>query len=159
MYYFTADEHYFHKNVIRYCNRPFRGLEEMHSEIINRHNEIVGNKDIVVHLGDFSFGGKDKAGQIIAQLNGHHIFIEGSHDKWLKGANQIWAKKIDDMYVVCCHYPMLSWSRSHYGSIQLFGHHHGNIKPMPRQMDVGVDTNNFYPYSFDDIKEMLCSGE
>jgi len=28
-----------------------------------------------------------------------------------------------------------------------------------RSMDVGVDTNNFYPYSLEEIKETLCQNQ
>lgn len=58
------------------------------------------------------------------------------------------------------HYPMLSWPRSHYGSIQLHGHMHGSADDNMRNRqnnillyDVGVDANNFYPVSIEEILE------
>ena len=37
MYFFTADTHIGHDNIISHCNRPFENEIEMTSEIINRH--------------------------------------------------------------------------------------------------------------------------
>ena len=55
---FTANEHYGHANIIRYCNRPFTSVDEMDTEIIQRHNEIVKPKDVVIHAGDFTLSKK-----------------------------------------------------------------------------------------------------
>jgi calcineurin-like phosphoesterase family protein len=53
-FFFTADEHYGHANIIIYCNRPFTSVDEMDAEIIRRHNEMIGPKDVVIHAGDFT---------------------------------------------------------------------------------------------------------
>ncbi len=52
---------------------------------------------------------------------------------------------------------MQVWPRSHYGSIQLFGHSHGELEPIGRQYDVGVDNNNFYPVSENQIFAIMNS--
>ncbi len=44
--FFTVDEHHGHANIIKYCNRPFTSVDEMDAEIIQRHNEMVGSKDV-----------------------------------------------------------------------------------------------------------------
>ena len=49
------------------------------------------------------------------------------------------------------HYSMQVWNKSHHGSIHLFGHSHGSLKGIGRSMDVGIDTNNLYPYHLDEI--------
>lgn len=163
MYWFTADEHYGHKNVLRYCERPFLSIEEMDEELIARHNEVVGKNDTVIHAGDFTLF-KDR--QYVHQkycmrLNGKHIYLEGSHDYWLKGWRplQIWTKNIRNHYFVVCHYNMRVWPRSHYNSIHLFGHSHCGLNPMDKSFgkswDIGVDCNNFYPYSEEDIIKIM----
>ena len=157
MYFFTSDEHYQHANIIKYCNRPFENISEMDKEIIRRHNEVVKDNDIVVHAGDFMMGNKAFAAKYINQLNGKHIFIKGSHDKWLVGANQIWETSIEKTHIVVCHYSMRVWPKSHFGSWQLYGHNHGGLEPIGKQWDIGVDNNNFYPISFEQLKEIMKS--
>ena len=155
MYFFTADQHLGHSNIIRFCNRPFKNVYEMDKEIIKRHNEVVSNSDIVIHAGDFAYRNKLPAIKYIEQLNGNNIFIKGSHDKWNKTNNYLWMMNIDGHYVVVCHYPFKTWPRSHYGSINLYGHCHGSLGYMKNQIDIGVDTNDFYPYSFTQIIERI----
>lgn len=159
-YFFTADEHYYHENIIKYCNRPFENAEEMNEELIKRNNEKVDDEDIVYHLGDFTLKNTKIAEDIMWRLNGQHQFIKGSHDYWITsywGDDSPYLKeiKIQDIHITLCHYAMRTWPRSHHGSIQLFGHSHGHLSNLTKQIDVGVDTNNFYPYSFEEIKIKL----
>ena len=157
MYFFTADEHYGHKNIIQYCNRPFANVEEMNETIINNHNEVVGKRDIVVHAGDFcGLKNKDYVKPLVKRLNGQHIHLKGSHDYWLpKSAPTRWEKKIGDHYFVVDHYAMRVWHRSLYNSFQLYGHSHGSREPIGKQHDIGVDNNNFYPVSDEQIVEIM----
>jgi hypothetical protein len=64
--FFTSDTHINHKNICRGVTswtgdlnrtRDFDSLESMNSTIINNINNRVGQDDILVFLGDFSFGG------------------------------------------------------------------------------------------------------
>lgn len=155
-YFFTADEHYGHHNIIEYCDRPFKAIDEMNDTIIANHNAVVSEKDTVIHAGDFTLRGKRYAEHMISQLEGNHIFIRGSHDYWLpKTHTQIWERKVIGMYIVVCHYAMRTWPRSHHGSIQLYGHSHGKLEPIGLQYDVGVDNNDFYPVSDEQIKKIM----
>lgn len=161
MYYFTADEHYGHKNIIKYCNRPFKTVEEMDATIIDNHNKVVTDRDIVVHAGDFTLNCNIDVinKRYLEKLNGEHIFVRGSHDYWMnksdKHYHEIWEKKIEGQWVVVCHYAMRRWARSHYGAWNLHGHSHGELKPEGKQYDIGVDNNNFYPISFNDVAEIM----
>lgn len=53
--FFTSDTHFWHENIIKFCNRPFSSVEEMNDTIIENWNKVVGENDIVFHLGDFVF--------------------------------------------------------------------------------------------------------
>ena len=158
MYWFTADEHLGHENIIKYCNRPFSTVEEMDATIIDNYNQVVLKDDIVVHAGDFCWlnNFKDVYKIYVQKLNGTQIFLRGSHDHWLPYSSKyIWTKRIEGQLVVVCHYAMLRWPGSHYNSWQLFGHSHGRLVAEGKQYDIGVDNNNFYPVSFDQLVNIM----
>ena len=159
MYFFTADFHWDHAKIIEYSNRPFSSVEEMNEELIKRHNEVVRKGDIVIYAGDLTWLKNRKIIQerLISRLKGDLIFLRGSHDRWLSGANQIWEKMVDGHYIVVCHYCMRTWARSHYNSWHLFGHSHGRLPPIGKSHDIGVDTHNFYPYSMDEVIEIMSN--
>lgn len=168
-YWFTADEHYAHWNINKFCNRGFKDLHTMHKALRDNFNSVVGKRDITCHLGDFSL--ETDYNQVytkyIQPLNGLHYFLKGSHDTWLKREEKsnppyqypyLIEQSFNEHYIVLCHYCMTTWPRSHWGSIQLFGHSHGRLikdEVGAHQMDVGVDTNNFFPYSLDEIVKEL----
>ena len=155
-HWFIADEHYGHTNIIGYTNRPFKSVQEMNEAMISNHNKVVGQEDVVIHAGDFTLKDKQYAAKIIKRLNGKHIFLKGSHDRWLnKNTNMIWEGMIEKQFVVICHYCLRTWARSHYNTWLLFGHSHGKLEPIGKSWDIGVDNNNFYPVSFEQIKEIM----
>jgi calcineurin-like phosphoesterase family protein len=80
--------------------------------------------------------------------------------------------KIRNVNFILCHYPLLTWDKSHYGSIHLHGHSHGGVGCIGisglgssgggkhgYRMDVGVDCNNFYPVSITDILNRIDAYE
>lgn len=159
MYYFTADEHFGHENILGYCDRPFENADEMDNAIIERFNFVVKPTDTTIHAGDFTLKGKETAENYIRRLNGKHIFLKGSHEYWNRELPSILERHFNKIFIVVCHYAMRRWARSYHGSIQLYGHSHGKLRPEKNQMDIGVDTNNFYPYSLEDIKRKLLNNK
>lgn len=53
--YFTSDTHFYHSNIIDFCKRPFKNVEDMNETLIENWNRVVGQDDIVFHLGDFAW--------------------------------------------------------------------------------------------------------
>ena len=160
-YWFTSDTHFNHAKVIQYANRPFKDVAEMNETIIERWNERVRPGDFIYHLGDF--GWKD-CSEIIKRLRGQKFLIIGSHDaeadrlkKYFCQLTPLKSIKIGIQTIVLCHTAMRVWDKSHYGSWHLFGHSHGNLGPFGKSFDVGVDTHNFYPYSFDEISAKMAT--
>lgn len=80
MNYYISDLHLFHEAAIRFDDRPFRDLEEMHTEIVKRWNEKVNNGDTVYILGDVSMRGKNEnLIALVAILKGKKVLIRGNH--------------------------------------------------------------------------------
>ena len=167
----TADTHFGHNNIIKYCNRPFSSVEDMDEELISLWNAVVRKNDIIYHLGDFSL--KKSVDEYLSQLNGQIKLVPGGHDYWLKkiDLNKYKGKleilplyksiKVYGERVVLCHYPMASWEASFHGSLHLHGHSHGKMEKIPNRFDVGVDCNNFEPFNLECIIEnlVLSNGE
>jgi calcineurin-like phosphoesterase family protein len=79
--FFWSDPHFFHKNVIRLCNRPFADLTEMHETLIKNYNSVVGPDDVCVWVGDCFFAKNLQSCKgIMDRLNGRKILVRGNHD-------------------------------------------------------------------------------
>ena len=81
----TADHHFHHKNIIEYCGRPFKTVEEMDRVMMEKWNNKVSKDDLVIHLGDFALGTKEKIKETREKLNGTIILIKGNHDRVTNG--------------------------------------------------------------------------
>jgi calcineurin-like phosphoesterase family protein len=181
MIYFTADNHFCHQNIISTCERPFTDVHEMNKAMIERWNTHVTPRDEVYILGDFLYRGTGKeANEILSKLKGRKYLIKGNHEKYLsepdfkqdafEWVNDYHVLKYDGKAIVLFHYPMLSWHKSHRGSIHLYGHVHNSAERNPefgekikllgsRAINVGVDVNDFYPVSIKRILEMVGENE
>lgn len=158
---FTADTHFGHENIIKYCNRPFDSAEQMGNYYRHNHNSLVDNEDIVIFLGDVFF--KDR--EIFNTLSGIKFVVKGNHDYKVsfKGINaeildQICQITLDEHKAVLCHYPLFSWNGKNHGYLHLYGHVHNNEEqfcPFNNSVNVGVDVHGFCPENFDDILEYL----
>lgn len=68
--FFSSDLHFGHKNIIKYCTRPFESVEEMNKKLIENWNSVVTNDDTVFFLGDAGFGSVTKICECVKRLNG-----------------------------------------------------------------------------------------
>jgi calcineurin-like phosphoesterase family protein len=75
-----GDPHFGHKNIIKYCERPFECEDAMDEVLIHNWNSVVKNGHIVYINGDFSMRGKEETTKIISRLNGIKYLIRGNHD-------------------------------------------------------------------------------
>lgn len=180
-YFFTSDYHLEHANIIRLCNRPHANKDEMYEDILKKHNAVVKHNDTIYDLGDIFYRGDYKLlPEYLGSFNGRRIILSGNHDKDLKkcfkkgllnklinknklvildpfrpNQNVIQSIWVNNQHIVLSHYALRSWPSSFRGSWNLFGHSHGNLEGFSKSMDVGVDTNDFRPYSFDEISQII----
>lgn len=123
----------------------------MDAALIERWNAVVGPDDMVWHLGDVARRPSDVPA-LLDRLHGTKHLLRGNNDPDTTLAAPGWASvgdyaelEVDGHALVLCHYPFRSWNGQHRGAINLHGHSHGRLKPMPRQFDVGVDVRGFAP--------------
>ena len=87
MIYFTADTHFGHENVIRFCSRPFSCAAEMDEALIENWNSRVKGNDTVYVLGDMFFRSVNFE-EILKRLKGKKRLIVGNHDgSWMTKAD------------------------------------------------------------------------
>lgn len=149
--FFTADTHFGDHRTINIQRRPFASVAEMDALLIERWNATVSAGDEVWHLGDVARRAADVPA-LLEQLNGTKHLIRGNNDPAVTLTAASWASvadyvelEEDGRKLVLCHYPFRSWNGQSRGAINLHGHSHGRLKPMPRQFDVGVDARAFAP--------------
>lgn len=182
--FWTSDSHYFHNNILKYCNRPFETVEAMNEALVANWNSVVKPDDHVYHLGDFCFGNVEKWNWCLepGRLNGHIHLILGNHDPERVFRDGTMFGRFDSIdfqkiliiegwTVILNHFPFLSFSNNlDHKVMQLFGHIHsgpdgiGNVMTGGKELqwnqyDVGVDNNNYTPVSWAQIKERMKLAE
>ena len=188
--FFTSDTHYGHTNICRATTkwtgadnmtRNFKSLEHMNDAIADNINEIVNENDILIHLGDFSFGGFDNISEFRNRIVCKNIhLVLGNHDHHIernkeniqdlftsvnhyinldiRRPSSIRKGEMDKFKFVLMHFPIASWDGMNDGVMHLHGHVH-----LPkhqriaggRAMDVGVDGNDMYPLGMFEVLNLL----
>lgn len=178
---FTSDTHFNHSKILDFCARPFNDITEHDKQLIENWNSVVKMEDTVFHLGDFCWGGFPKWREIREQLNGHIILILGNHDvkNRTAGTDQLFDYtsfqmqiQIDGRTVYLNHFPFLCFAHGNVDlyknaySIELFGHIHSGPNSTtddlsrskliyPTQYDVGVDNNDYFPISWENVNNII----
>lgn len=150
--YFTADWHFGHKNIIEYCKRPFKTVDEMNEALIVNYNEKVSNSDTCIFVGDFVFYDQEyTCTELLKRLNGKKILVKGNHD-WLSNKKYIKAGFIQstkslviDGYRVV-HRPGKCDRYNEKRFIVAHVHEHWRVKG--KMINVGVDMWGFKPIPF-----------
>ena len=179
---FTADTHFGHANIIKYCDRPFDSVESMRTGLIKRWNAVVAPDDRVLVLGDFALGRIDETLGVLAELNGTKDLIVGNHDRpfdpdprrraeWTTrylaaGFRSVVPGTIGFTLagrhpVLIGHFPYAgdSHGEDRYAEQRPFdsglpivhGHVHTSWRLSGRQLNVGVDVNDYTPVSEDAV--------
>jgi calcineurin-like phosphoesterase family protein len=184
-YWFTGDWHLGHANILHLCNRPFKTIEEHDAAILSNHNSVVKDEDVVFNFGDVGYRCSCfYIVEQLKKFNGKLVIILGNHDKALREALQkgmldkeIFDGKIeivggkaavfdkslalskmlefDGQRVFISHYACRTWPSAFRGAWHLYAHSHNHLPQFYKSFDIGVDTNNFFPYDLETIKNRM----
>lgn len=156
--FFTADNHFGHEGLILHGYRQFASVEEMDELMIAKWNGVIGPRDTVWHLGDFTLAGAEIAERYLSRLNGRINLVWGNHDRNSVRRLPRWVSSqyaadinLDGHKITLCHYGMRVWNRAHYGALMLYGHSHGSLPGSSQSLDVGVDAWGFRPIRLPEI--------
>lgn len=179
----TSDTHFSHSNICRATTnwrteddkvpisqtRDFITLDKMNSTIVNNINDLVDQDDILIHLGDWSFGGFEKIKEFRSRIICKNIhLILGNHDQHIDNnkencrslftsVSNYMNLEVGQFKFVLMHYPISSWDGLNKGVMHLHGHTHLPTHmrlSKGQRMDVGIDGHpEFRPYNL--ISEVI----
>lgn len=164
----TADTHFFHENIIRYCNRPFADVEEMNAIMVANWNNTVAPDDEVYHLGDFALVSKTWLAydleRLFERLRGKKYLVRGNHDSamvlrlpWEGIADQMLVGDMDHNNQVALVHNGQAWQKQPNllgDNVPVFcANVHEIWKMKGNLLNVGVDVWHFYPVEWDKAKE------
>lgn len=163
-----GDLHFQHRNIIKYCNRPFKDAEDMTEQLIKNWNSVARKNDIVYVDGDFALCGKQKIIEITKRLNGRKRLILGNHDQasintYLEaGFEFVYNHPIvlDDFFIVS-HEPLVGISEN-TPFANIFAHVHDDptYKDFScRSFCVSAERINYTPINFEAIKKLMKAAE
>jgi calcineurin-like phosphoesterase family protein len=181
-----SDPHYNHKNICRGVTnwrtsdgeipisqtRDFATIEKMNAAIVNNINSCAMPDDILICLGDWSFGGFESIREFWNRIMCKNIhLILGNHDHHIdrnrdgsqglfKSVSHYNTLEMGQFKFRLMHYPISSWDGLGKGVMHLHGHCHlpTNLRLSKGQrMDVGMDGHpEFRPYNvMDEVVPLL----
>ena len=146
----TSDLHFYHKNIIKYCNRPFEDIYQMNEKILSEFDNLPANSTIL-NLGDLYVSSKVKFEDVkyvvdrMKYYGKKLIILLGNHDRttprYLKtkttaketfidlGFDEVITEPFEKDGMIFCHEPVYSTDK-----LIVHGHTH----------DKDLDKNYFY---------------
>lgn len=156
-----SDTHFGHGNILTFKRltgealRNFSSVEEMDEIMVQNWNNAVGQGDKVYHLGDVTFSNK-KLVDVFNRLNGRKVLIKGNHDNLKLAQYQKYFYDIRAYHVldklVLAHVPIHPESLRRWRG-QVHGHTHDTYLENPKYYNVCVETTNYAPVDFEEIRE------
>jgi calcineurin-like phosphoesterase family protein len=159
-----SDTHFYHKNIIKFENRPL----DHNEKIIENWNKVVSDDDLVIHLGDVIFG-MDKfetLKKVLGSLNGKKVLCRGNHDGYPESSWGKWDWFMDAGFDAVMDYfvyqdmafshapltPLPLTARYGYGKpvrLNIHGHfHRGHTRVPQTGEDEAGFQDEFYDYQY-----------
>lgn len=158
-----SDCHFDHKNIIRYCHRPFITVEQMNDTLKMNWNNTVKDGDIVYYLGDLAYGRNARPNEWwLKQLKGNICFIRGSHDigisrvhdREIRIADKM-VVEVDGNFIMMVHNPLLEHE---WDGWIVHGHVHNKqpyVDVKRKRINVSVEVVGYRPLRLFDIVEAI----
>ena len=180
---FTSDHHLRHKFVSGL--RQFGQVDQHDETLLDLHNSVVGKRDSVWFLGDFTLGPIEGCGEWLERANGRKHLILGNHDRgfpamsgwhrqqrrywqWFESVSMFGQRKVGDTKVLLSHFPYrddrgdpryTQFRLADHGMWLLHGHTHKAEQRFHdhHEIHVGLDAWDFKPVSVDTIGDIIRS--
>jgi calcineurin-like phosphoesterase family protein len=156
----TADPHYNHARIIWFAGRPFPDVKSMERSLINCWNLVVGRNDNVLVLGDFILVERERAPEIVSQLNGNIHLLRGNHDRWRSdawfkdaGFVEIYDEQIAMGNIIFSHKPIPA--RDLGDMFNVHGHVHRHCSNDPKHLCICPEVTEYCPLTMDQIREYV----
>lgn len=168
--FFTSDLHFCHKNIIKYCKRPYSNTYEMNNDIIKVINSYANNNDYLFNLGDIGMSGSNVLLQLYSKIDANQFLISGNHDRksLLNKLDMIFTcmfkektvLNIDyngiEYIVYLSHYPRVLDYVDDDKTIFLYGHLHEKELEDCRWNEMNIGWDRFQkPISFQEIIKIM----
>jgi calcineurin-like phosphoesterase family protein len=157
--------HFNHANILKYCDRPFKDVDEMNSAIIHNWNSVVKKNDVVYCLGDVGMGSTEQLGSIVMSLSGRRMLICGNHDSkspvwYMEHGWFEWASRfpiIIDKFLILSHEPLFIEKTSVF--FNCYGHTHQNdyVSPSHQHFNCCVEKHDYTPVALSKVYEYIES--
>jgi calcineurin-like phosphoesterase family protein len=184
---YTADLHLGHQNIIRYCDRPYRSVDQMNADLVAKWNATVAPDDTVWVLGDVAMGQIAVSLPLARRLHGTKHLVAGNHDRCWEGHGAR-AEASMQMYrdagfetirsthdielagrrVLLHHFPYegdshdddryVQWRPEDEGDWLFHGHVHTKWRQNGRMINVGVDVWDLAPVAQDTLLALVEAG-
>ncbi len=157
-----SDLHLHHRNIIRYCNRPFETVEAMNEVLLTAWRETVGEADTIICGGDIALAGALEGERLarVRAMPGRKLLVRGNHDFDRKGRpadtgfGETWMTLVvtGDPPLLVTHIPMTEVPDS---TVNVYGHVHNNepLRAGP-YVNICVEHTEYRPLPLDAVRRL-----
>ena len=157
----TSDLHFGHSNIIGYSDRPFRD-DKHQTDVLLQLMRKIPDDEFVVIVGDICMGNYEAGVELVKQLPGRKILVNGNHDLDKTGKCRLaregifeavvpflfW-KGLKDTSIMVTHYPVVEYFPMPVKLINYHGHLHQWTKE-------STETVKFINVGWDRTHSLLC---
>jgi len=153
------------------------------NKVVGSNDIVFHLGDFIFHRTNNVTRQKEETTAFLSSLNGKKHLVIGNHDGrgtrnadgWEDVHDMLQVKCFGEQSIILCHYAMVVGRSSHHGYWHLFGHSHGTLGRVDdfhsgqsavaellkvrKAFDVGVDSWNYTPLSFEQVKDVMSQKE